>query len=483
MAAQLAPVPDVPPRAVAYIRVSKERDETISPELQLTAITDHCARMGYVLVEPLIDLDMTGRFWKRRKVEKAVAMIEAGTVDVVVVWKLSRVARNRLDWNIAVDRVESAGGRLESATEPLDTTTSSGRFARGMLAEVAAFESERIGDGWKETHAKRVRDGLPATGKPRWGYRTEGGRFVPDPVTEPVLASLYRRYVAGESVYALVRWLNAEGFRTSPGYSKRGPGLWSDRSLRRALDSGFAAGLIRVGGAQSRGVHEPLISEAEWSAYLTARADRRVVRSAERSPYLLSGLVRCACGSGMTGGQFGSARQPKYRCSRAKESGTHAGGYVMMRVVEAEVLRWLETIASSVEAETEAAAASRVKADRRRRDAKALHREVAALDAQLTRLTVQLAKEVIPESAYVSARDEIEGQKAGLLERVRLAEADAARVAVRGGARKLLDDWEMLSVELRRAELRKWISHIDVTSGRPRATVGITPTWAGESRH
>lgn len=111
---QLRAVTNQAVRVVAYVRVSKERDGMISPELQLAAIEKHCKDRGYVIVETLTDLDLSGQFWKRRQVERAVGMIEAGTADILVVWKLSRVARNRKDWALAVDRVEGAGGRLES---------------------------------------------------------------------------------------------------------------------------------------------------------------------------------------------------------------------------------------------------------------------------------------------------------------------------------------------------------------------------------
>lgn len=68
----------------------------------------------------------------------------------------------------------------------MDTTTSSGRFARGMLAELAAFESERIGEQSKESHERRVRNGMPANGKPQYGYQySKAEGFSPDPVTGP----------------------------------------------------------------------------------------------------------------------------------------------------------------------------------------------------------------------------------------------------------------------------------------------------------
>ncbi|WP_434080386.1 recombinase family protein [Sanguibacter sp. Z1732] len=335
-------VPDVPPRAVLYLRQSVDREESISLELQETAGRDYATRMGYVVTEVLADPGISGRTWARPAVKQALALVEARDADVIVVWKWSRLARNRRDWAVAVDTIEAAGGRLESSTETVDTTTSTGRLARGMLAEIAAFESDRIGDGWREAHARRVKAGLPANGKPRWGYTYDQGAKVhrPDPVTGPVLAQLYARYVAGESVYSLVRWLNANGHRTSPGYGTSG-GVWSDRSLRRVLDSGFGAGLITVAGERHPGVHEPVIDRGLWEAYQVSRAGRRVRRSSERSQYLLSGMVRCACGAGMTGGQFGAGRVAKFRCKAAADQGRHGGGYATMHLVEDEVLAWL----------------------------------------------------------------------------------------------------------------------------------------------
>jgi DNA invertase Pin-like site-specific DNA recombinase len=137
------------PRAVAYVRVSMAREDMISPELQMLAVSDYCKRRGYTIVRTLEDLDLSGRFWNRRQVELAVQMIERDEADLLVVWRWSRVSRNRLDWALAVNRVENVGGRLESATEGFDTTTATGRFARGMMAEFAAYESDRMGDIWR----------------------------------------------------------------------------------------------------------------------------------------------------------------------------------------------------------------------------------------------------------------------------------------------------------------------------------------------
>lgn len=482
MRATLRPVPETPPRVLGLIRVSKERDGMVSPEVQRVAIDDYAAARGYQVGGWMEGLDESGSqkrsaWWRR--LEQAVDAVEAGEYDVVVVWKFSRTARQRLKWAVAIDRVESAGGRLESATEQFDTTTSSGRFARGMLAELNAFEAERIGEVWKEVHAKRVREGKPATGKPKYGYTydREQKLHIPDDVAGPVLADLYRRYVAGESVYHLVRWLNGRGHRTTEG------GTWSDRTLRRVMDSGFAAGFFSAGGQLHQGVHEPLIDADLWQAYQDARGVRRTRPArVERSQYVLSGLVVCGrCGGSMVAGQYGAKHQPKYRCKRGKEHGPEAcaGGYVMARFVEAEVLAWLEELAAEVETARSAALAAGARRTTARSEADRLAREVKRVEEELGRLALANARAPLPEAVYDASVGELTAQ----LETLRAAHEEALvtarRAVVDPGpvAAGLVESWETWPVEHRREVLRSLTSGVVVRPGRPRAVVRVVPVW------
>lgn len=481
-------------RAIGMVRVSDERgrgDALLSPAIQRRSIEEYASRAGYDVVDWVEGIDTSGSrarsaWWPR--LDQTIDRIEAGEADVIVVWKFSRAARHRLKWAMALDRVETAGGRLESATESTDATPA-GRLSRGMIGEIAAYEAEIIGENWKSAHRIRTDRGRPANGKPRWGYTydTDEKLHRPDPDTGPVLAELYRRYVAGESVYSLVRWLNAAGFRTTPGYSKDGPGRWTDRSLRRMLDSGFGAGLILVHGEHRDGVHDPVIGRDLWEAYQDARTRRRVTRSSERSQYLLSGLVRCVhvldgdstCGSAMTAGQFGSSHQPKYRCKGAREAGLHDGGYVTAAYLEEAVLDWLRDLAADVSAASaKAAAASRRAARRREQDAATMEAEAARIGEQLVRATRQHVAGVVPEAAYLEVRDELQEQLEVLEQRRRTLQVASRRGTADVVARELLAEWDVLSVEHRRGMLRTLIARVEVRPGRPRAVVEIVPEWS-----
>jgi site-specific DNA recombinase len=250
MPPRLRPVPDVPPRALGLVRVSKEREDMISPELQHTAIRDHCTRRGYQLLEPFIEgIDESGSRRKSKwwgKLDQAVELVEAGSADVIVTWRFDRTARNRLRWATALDRVEMAGGLLESATEPLDTSTASGRFARGMLGEMAAYRAEEIGATWRDVHARRVARGLPTDGRARFGYRIDDdGVNAPDPVTGPVLAELYGRYLGGSRS-------TRSPTGSTPGGWRRGRGRWCGCGASSTRASPPGSSPCTVSGSRGR---------------------------------------------------------------------------------------------------------------------------------------------------------------------------------------------------------------------------------------
>lgn len=437
------------------MRVSQEREGMISPELQLSSIQSHCERYGYDVVETLQDLDLSGRFWKRRQVEQAVKMIEAKEAEVIVVWKISRVARNRTDWAIAVDRVEGVGGRLESSTEPMDTTTSSGRFARGMLAELAVFESERIGDTWKETHARRVKNGLPHHGLPRFGYTyTKAGGYVPDEASGPVLRQMYLRYTAGSSLRDLGAYAASEGFSPENG--------WRDSGVRHILDRGFGAGYIWTKGELVNGAHEPLLTEHEWLAYRVKR-DERMARSSggqtNGGVYVYSALLRCFCGSKMDGGAVkrNGLTFRRYTCRDGLRTGKHSKVSVSERYVEDAVLAWLQGVAGQIDAI--ASTLKPVNQVNHGRKAAQLGADLSKNALRIDSLTVKYIDGNIPPSVYQRLSASLEEEKLTLEARLRLVEVNStAKPATI--VPQVLEHWPAMSDRAKRDVLGKLVAEI-----------------------
>lgn len=359
---------------LAYIRVSTWKEEKISPELQRDAITQWARRTGRRIVDWVTDLDESGRHFKR-KITTCVERVEAGEALGVAVWRYSRFGRDRTGNQKWLARLQKAGGELESATEPVDASTAVGRFQRGMILEFAAYESDRAGEQWKETHDhRRYKLGLPAQGRKRFGYvwhrrvipdptapdgyRLQKERYEPDPETGPVVADLYRAYVDGDGFSILCGRLNRDGHRTTQG------NIWTTETLTRYMDSGFAAGLLIVHDPECRcrktdgtcrnhvhvqGKFEELIDYGLWQAYQQRRKEvRATVPRSRTGLYECTGL--CKCGGCRLGTSLNTVRRGgasvtgwAYRCSlRAKAGATACEGVLVPRhIVEREVRAWL----------------------------------------------------------------------------------------------------------------------------------------------
>ena len=477
----LRSVPDAPPRAWIYVRQSVEREESVSLELQETACRDFCARQGYAVVEVVADPGISGRTWKRPGVTRVMDAVVAGEADVIVLWRWSRLSRRRLDWAVAVDKVESLGGRIESATEPVDTSTASGRLARGMLAEIAAWESERIGEQWKEAHERRRRAGLPHHGRPRLGYTYDRATgYSIDPDTAPLVVELHRRHIAGEGLYKVAEWLTSVGIPIT------------HRGVSYYLRSGFAAGLLRrhdpacgcndpancSASAYTRGAHEPIIDETTWRR-LQAEMNRRSTgpRRLTSAASPMSGLVRCAsCGYGMrlrSDAHYGKGYI--YACTvrecTAPPSATRAR-------VEAAVKEWLAGIAEDVAVAAAAAAAESSTRSVEKIERQRLAREVGRLDATLVRLTRDLASGLVPEIAYRTARDELMGERVVAASRLGELEAVSARPRpTAGSARALLTDWDTLPTAQLNLALRGLCQVVIARAARGRPTLRVIGVW------
>lgn len=350
---------------LAYIRVSTWKEEKISPELQRDAIAEWARRSGRRIVGWVEDLDVSGRHF-RRKITTCVEQVEAGDARGVAVWRYSRFGRDRTGNAIWLARLQQAGGELESATEPVDATTAVGRFQRGMILEFAAYESDRAGEQWRETHNhRRYKLRLPAQGRKRFGYVwhrrfdvTTGvlqkERYEPDEILGPLVADLYRDYAGGDGFSVLCGRLNAAGHRTTQG------SLWHTETLRRYMDGGFPAGLLRIHNPDCtcrktdgtcrnhvhiQGAQEELIDFDLWQAYQQHRKRIRDTPPRSRTGiYELTGLAKCAqCRLGTSLNAAKGRPGFAYRCGARAKAGPLAceGIYVKRDRVEREVFEWL----------------------------------------------------------------------------------------------------------------------------------------------
>src|ERR671917_1222973 len=144
-----------PERVALLLRVSSEEQrerETI--ELQEEFLGQYCALYDFEVAEIYKDDGVSGTIplHERPEGRRLLEDASAGKFDAVLVYKLDRLGRTLLVMVDAHDRLQEAGVALRSATEPIDTSTPSGRLIFQMLASFAEYDRENI--------AERTRAGL-----------------------------------------------------------------------------------------------------------------------------------------------------------------------------------------------------------------------------------------------------------------------------------------------------------------------------------
>jgi DNA invertase Pin-like site-specific DNA recombinase len=101
----------------------------------------------------------------RPQLDAALSTLKPG--DVLVVYKVDRVARSLSDLLAILRRIEGAGAGFRSLTEPIDTSTSAGRLMLQLLGAFAEFERSMAGQAAARESGARI-------GRPRsMNARTE----------------------------------------------------------------------------------------------------------------------------------------------------------------------------------------------------------------------------------------------------------------------------------------------------------------------
>jgi DNA invertase Pin-like site-specific DNA recombinase len=188
--------------AIIYIRVStKEQTENLSLPTQLRVCEEYCRREGFEILERFKEEGESAKTTDRRELQRMLEYCRSnkGKVHFLVVFNLTRFARDKYDHFALRSHLKSLGISLRSATEPIDDT-STGKLMEGVLAAFAQFDNDVRSD--------RTRAGMKeALQRGRWtflaplGYlnapRAVQGSLMPDPERAPIVRRLFKQYASG----------------------------------------------------------------------------------------------------------------------------------------------------------------------------------------------------------------------------------------------------------------------------------------------
>ena len=217
-------------KAIGYIRVSTQgqADEGVSLEAQRAKIEAWCNLNDAELVAVCEDAGVSGASMNGR--DGLHAALKATTKGMALVcYSISRIARSTRDMLEIAERLDAKGADLVSVTEKIDTTTAAGRMVFKMLAVLADFERDQIGERTKMALAHKRNMGEVYAATP-FGFDAIDGRLVEVKKEAMVIADILRMREAGSSLAEIAESLNARGVE-----GKRG-GRWYASTVRYLIN-------------------------------------------------------------------------------------------------------------------------------------------------------------------------------------------------------------------------------------------------------
>lgn len=294
-----------PVSALIYLRVSTARQATKNGEAEgysIPAQRQACQRkaqeLGADIVDEFIDAGASARSADRDGLQAMLNRVRLGDISYVIVHKLDRLARSRIDDAEIATVFHLAGTTLVSASEQIDDSPS-GSLLHGIMAAIAEHYSKNLSHEAKKGMAEKVRRGGTPNVAPL-GYLniTEKINGV-DPDRAHHVPWAFEQYATGEhSLSELRDALEQRGFKSRTTRKLVGKPI-NTSQLHRMLSHPYYKGQVVFNGVLYDGSHEPLVDEVLWQRVQDVLAGRRIAgdRSWRHSHYL-KGALRCArCGS------------------------------------------------------------------------------------------------------------------------------------------------------------------------------------------
>src|SRR5687768_5189653 len=266
-------------RCAIYTR--KSTDENLEKDFNsLDAQREACAAFiqsqkheGWLVLPTLYDDGgYSGGNMERPALKRLLTDIEAGRVDVVVVYKVDRLTRALSDFAKLVEIFDRGSVSFVSITQQFNTTSSMGRLTLNILLSFAQFERELIGERVRDKVAASKKKGMWMGGTVPLGYDVRDRKLVVNEPEAETVRHVFQSYLALGSVRLLRERLAVDGVR-----SKAEQPL-SRGALYTMLGNRLYRGEVAHKGAVHPAEHQAIVDQTRWDAVQAPLAEQRAER-------------------------------------------------------------------------------------------------------------------------------------------------------------------------------------------------------------
>ncbi|MBM3301530.1 MAG: recombinase family protein, partial [Deltaproteobacteria bacterium] len=272
-------------KVAIYARVSSDRqDVDLSISAQVKALRDYAARNEMTVVKEYIDEAESGRSIDRPGFKQMIATArqKPPSFTAILVWKLSRFARNREDSIIYKSLLRKQGVQVLSINEPVEDTPS-GRLLEGIIEVIDEFYSANLSQdvtrGMRETASR----GFYPGGPPPYGYKrvkvqdgaVQRVKLEPDPVTAPIVERIFKECMSGAGLLEITKGLNHDGLKTRKNYE------WCKTTVHKVLKNEAYTGVLLWGQESTAGNNGNRLPHIRVEGAWPAIIDREIFEKVE----------------------------------------------------------------------------------------------------------------------------------------------------------------------------------------------------------
>ncbi len=311
-------------RCCLYARVStdEQAERDLSIPFQLERCRYHAQGKGWEVVKEFIDAGESARTDKRPEFQKMISAARSKQFDIILVHKFDRFARNDYDFVVYEKELEELGIRLDSVSEPGDSSTPAGYIGRRMMQIISTWYSKNLAIEVNKGLQRKVETG----GWPKlapFGYLNKHDKssawIEVDPKNENLVTKAFEEFASGK--YTLESWAEnaySLGYRSRLG-NRISRKRWSDIFHHR-----FYLGLtwLKQNEIPVKGSHQPLTDEDTFTqVQMVLKQHDKNRQRTRRHKYLLRGILHSVDANSNCWAETNNKKNISYYRSREKING------------------------------------------------------------------------------------------------------------------------------------------------------------------
>ena len=336
--------------AALYVRVSTEDQAELSPDAQKRLLLDYAKKNDIIVPGDFVFTEsVSGRHaQKRPEFQKMIALAKQSShpIDVILVWKFSRFARNQEESIVYKSMLKKDQVDVISVSEPL-VDGPFGTLIERIIEWMDEYYSIRLsGEVLRGMKEKALQNGYQTS--PCLGYAAvgHGKPFVINEAEYAIVSyvmDLYDNQNLDET--AIARRCNDLGYKTRRGNP------FERRTIDRILQNPFYCGVVRWNGVEFEGTHEIRLSKERYEKrqkLITARKRPIKSRNVSACKHWLSGLLKCSvCGATLS--YTGNNKCPYFQCWKYAKGFHKSSTALSVRKAEEAVINYFEQILDGAE--------------------------------------------------------------------------------------------------------------------------------------